>query len=531
MSSRAPRRRRDAASYVRHPPSEAGSGGLAVERPHPDGDIGMIVAMRLCVWRAQAIEWHTKGARCHMSEADPGSLRSVPYPVTDRERIPTKRYYDEQFYKLECERLWPHVWQMACRLEQIPNVGDWIEYTNLGRSVIVVRAKDGVKAYHNACRHRGVQLAAGHGNCKTQGFICPFHGWRWNMEGKNTFVYGKHMFDERQLDQADLALPQCRVEEFIGCAFINFDDEAVSLRESVGAMAAGLDAYNSDQMRAEWCYGTILPANWKTAMEAFMEGYHVMRTHPQLQNMVPILYNSMYGMDTGGIGLPINPNLSIRDNIVAQVKHIGLLSEGMAGMAHAKDVAVAEQLIDVDLPEDPMQAIGTWFGMLNHQVTEQGRARGEPTPDLNKIAVETPVKSVEFLFPNYFLLPFLSSMAAYRIRPLGPESCMFELWSITHFADGQEPEPVMEPIMLPYDSKTFPPIPQQDYENIPKQQIGLHAEGFEFMRLSKDVEGLISNYQQLIDGYLKGADPQALADGMKELSGNFDGPIKDLQFS
>ena len=105
-----------------------------------------------------------------------GGLRSVPFRVDDPERIPAQRYYDPEFYKLECEELWPHVWQMACRLEQIPEVGDWIEYSNLGKSVIVVRAKDGVKAFHNACRHRGVQFAEGHGNCRTQGFICPFHG-------------------------------------------------------------------------------------------------------------------------------------------------------------------------------------------------------------------------------------------------------------------------------------------------------------------------------------------------------------------
>src|SRR5579864_977336 len=99
------------------------------------------------------------------SMADGGNAPqwSVPFPVVDPERIPVKRYYDEEFYKLECERLWPHVWQMACRLEQIPNVGDWVEYTNIGKSVLVVRTREGVKAYHNSCRHRGVQLAHGHG--------------------------------------------------------------------------------------------------------------------------------------------------------------------------------------------------------------------------------------------------------------------------------------------------------------------------------------------------------------------------------
>ena len=455
---------------------------------------------------------------------------SVPFRITNLERIPTKRYYDEEFYRLECEKLWPHAWQMACRLEQIPNVGDFVEYSNLDKSVIVVRTQDGVKAYHNACRHRGVRLTVGHGNCRTQGFICPFHGWRWNMDGKNTFVYGKHMFSPEQLDKADLALPECRVELFVGCAFINFDDDAPSFRETLGPVAAGLDAYNADKMRAEWWYATVLPANWKVAMEAFMEGYHVMRTHPQLQNAVPMLYNNLYGKDTGGIGLPINPNLSVRENILAQVRHMELLSEGMAGMCHAKDVAVARSMMDVDLPEDSMQAIMMWYGMLNHQVTEQGRARGEPTPDLNEIAVKTPVKAIEFLFPHCFLLPFLSSMVAYRIRPLGPESCLFEIWSLTHFPQGQEPQPPKEPVMLPYDSDKFPPIPQQDYSNIPRQQLGLHAEGFEFMRLSKDIEGLISNFHQVLDGYLSGASLQRLSKATTQLSGGFDGPIKNLGF-
>jgi len=202
----------------------------------------------------------------------------------------------------------------------------------------------------------------------------------------------------------------------------------------------------------------------------------------------------------------------------------------MAGMCHAKDVAVARTLIDVELPDDPGQAIMQWFGTLNHCVTQAGLARGEPAPDLNHIAVNTPVKAVEFIFPNYFLLPFLSSMAAYRIRPLGPESCLFELWSLTHFPEGQEPPPVMEAVTLPYDSDQFPMIPRQDYSNIPIQQKGLHAQGFDFMRLSKEIEGLISNYQRIIDGYLKGVEPEKLSAATQKLAGNFDGPILDLGF-
>ena len=145
-------------------------------------------------------------------------------------------------------------------------------------------------------------------------------------------------------------------------------------------------------------------------------------------------------------------------------------------------------------------------------------------------SVSHPINAVEFLFPHYFLLPYFSSFSAYRIRPLGPESCFFEIYSLTMFPEGEEPEPVMEPVILPFDSPEFPPIPRQDYSNIPINQRGLHAKGFEFMRLSKDIEGLISNYQRIIDGYLAGVPQEKLAKANNLLGGNFDGPVFEFDF-
>ena len=462
-----------------------------------------------------------------------GGDSGFPHEVTDPERIPTPRYYDPEFYQREVEKLWPHVWQMACRLEQIPNVGDWIEYSNLGHSVMIVHTKDGsIKAYHNACRHRGVPLTEGgsSGNCKRKGFICPFHGWQWDMEGNNRFVYGKHMFSERQLDQDDLKLPQARVELWGGFVFVNFDDDAPGLHEQIGDMLDNMGARNVDTMRAEWWYSTELPANWKIAMEAFMEGYHVLRTHPQLHEAVPTLYNSRYGNDTGGLEAePYNPNIPLRQNITAQIKNFRLLSEGMAGMVHGKEVDIIQGLENAELPEDdPQQALNMWFGIVMAEITRQLGERGENVPNLIEVSQTHPVQAVEFLFPNMFMLPTFTSMSVYRIRPTGPETCRFEIWSLTQFPKGEENDPVMEPRELPYDSTEFPPIPQQDYSNIPLQQQGCHAEGFDFMRLSNTMEGLISNYNRIIDGYLRGTDLDKLATATRELGGNFDGPIKEL---
>ncbi len=481
-----------------------------------------------------------------MLKSADGALRAVPFPINDPERIPVQRYFDEEFYKAELEHVWPHVWQMACRLEQIPDVGDWVEYSNVGHSVLIVRTASGVKAFHNACRHRGVPIAGGYGNdegkvasgnCARSGFVCPFHGWRWNMDGENTLVYGKHLFSERQLEGEDINLVPCRVETWGGCAWINLDDDAPSVRETFGPLADRLDAHGMADLKMEWWYGTVLPANWKVAMEAFMEGYHVLQTHPQLGQARSGALRDTYAAETGLVGDPkeksrrnLVPGVSTRDVIAAQFRGMEQLSEGMAGMVHAKEVEIMRSLLDAELPDDPALAVGAWFGMVQQKIVDELRARGEPIPDLNKVAVSDPVNAVEFLFPHFFVLPVFSSMSSYRIRPLGPESCLFEIWSLTMYPDGADYSPPLEPTMLPFDSPEFPPIPRQDYSNIPIQQKGMHAKGFEFMRLAGSIEGLISNYQRIIDGYLAGVPQEKLTKAVNQLGGNFDGPILELGF-
>ena len=88
----------------------------------------------------------------------------VPWAVQAVDRIPKQRYYDPEFYALETELFWPRVWQMACRLEEIPKPGDFVEYEILDQSVIVVRVDAStVRAYYNSCRHRGMKLVEGSG--------------------------------------------------------------------------------------------------------------------------------------------------------------------------------------------------------------------------------------------------------------------------------------------------------------------------------------------------------------------------------
>ncbi len=451
---------------------------------------------------------------------------TVPLRIEHPEKIPAARYHDQAFFELERQKLWPHVWQMACRLEEIPEVGDYVEYSILEKSVIIVHTKSGVKAFHNACRHRGVRLATGPGNCGKQGFICPFHGWRWNAEGENTFVFGKQIFSEELLDRAEIDLKPCRVEFWAGCAFINFDNAAPSLLESLGPVADRLNARNADKLKMDWWYGTVLPTNWKLAMEAFMEGYHTMRTHPQLQQLSA--FGNPYGTDAEV--LTPNRSLDSRQAVNMQVDFLARLSSGMGGMVHDSEVAVLEQLRTMDVPEDPVEATMAFYARAHDEITRDGHGRGAPMFDVGKVSKEVEFHAVEFMFPHYFLLPMLSAMSSYRIRPLTPETCFFEIWSLVLRPEGEAYETPKVPTILPHDSPDFPEIPRQDYSNLPRQQLGLHAGEFEFMRLGKENEGMISNYQRLIDGYLAGLTPQQLARASQIVNAGFEGPILDIGF-
>ena len=96
--------------------------------------------------------------------------------------VPIEHYISREWHELEKERLWSRVWQFACREEHIPDVGDHIVYDIAGRSYIVMRsAPDTIKAYPNACLHRGRQLKQYDGNCSE--IRCPFHGFAWDLDG------------------------------------------------------------------------------------------------------------------------------------------------------------------------------------------------------------------------------------------------------------------------------------------------------------------------------------------------------------
>jgi Rieske 2Fe-2S family protein len=441
----------------------------------------------------------------------------VPWAVEAPDRIPKQRYYSPEFYALETEQFWPRVWQMACRLEEIPKPGDFVEYEILDQSIIVVRL-DGtsVRAYHNACRHRGMKLVEGRGSRRS--FVCPFHGWCWGLDGSSTFVARSELFAEDNLCPEDLRLASVRCELWGGCAWINLDDGAAPLRECIEPFASINDAWKVESLRTEWWKSCRLPVNWKLATEAFMEGYHVPQTHPQLLPHPQPAPPSQ------------RPDSAPTQDVIAtSLYFMRTLGEGMGGMVHENDIRIAEGLQNMELPADPAAAMATWRSTLNDAIVAWHRARGCDVPELNELDRRGVTDAIGFCFPHYFVLPTYSSASSYRIRPLGPEETLFEVWSLTRIPPDRATAKLEPPEPMAPDDPSWPTIPAQDFSNLPRQQKGLHARGFEYMRLSDRIEGLISNFERVVDGFLAGLPHDRLVPAIQRTNTTIDVPVADLE--
>ena len=441
----------------------------------------------------------------------------MPFAIEQADRARKERYYDADFFQLEAEQLWPRVWQMACRLEEIPDPGDFTEYEILDQSVIIVRGEDlEVRAFQNACRHRGVKIVDGRGTTDS-GFTCPFHGWCYGLDGANTHVPQRKTFAEHNLQPGDIDLTSVRCEVWGGCAWINLDDSAPPLRDCMEPAATILDGWQVESLRTEWWYACRLPVNWKLAEQAFQEQYHVVQAHPQL-----VIPGMRYSARPGA-------PFDARTFVDAELQYLRTMSEGMAGMVHANDVRIAEGLRDMELPADPEQAMATWYRTLNDAVVDWHRDAGSEIPDLNELEARGGAEPMGYCFPHWFVLPMYSSATSYRFRPLGREETLMEIWSLTRYPKGSEPGRPTPPEVWEWDDPRWPPIPAQDFSNLPRQQQGLHAKGFEYMRLSEKAEGHLSNFERTLDGFLAGRSYEDLLPALREINVNpLERPVVDI---
>ena len=196
--------------------------------------------------------------------------------------IPAEHYISREIVQLEKRLLWPRVWQLACRLEEIPYPGDYVTYDINDESIIVMReTPERIRAYYNVCPHRGRRLVEG---CGTAARLqCRFHGWQWGLDGKVIRILDREDWAGcPDMSDQDFQLAEIKLDTWAGFVFVNFDPHCEPLSSYLAPVPEFTDCFEFEKMRYRWYKSVRLPCNWKVALEAFSEGYHVFGTHPQL---------------------------------------------------------------------------------------------------------------------------------------------------------------------------------------------------------------------------------------------------------
>ena len=193
--------------------------------------------------------------------------------------IPGGRYTDPRFFELEKEHLWRKSWLLAAHLDDVPEPGCFRLWENAGQPVIIVHADGGaINAFYNTCSHRGAPVVT-EASGKRPRLTCKYHGWSYSHEGELLAIRDPEDF--RGLDFSCRGLTRIRCERFGNLIFVNFDDDAPTLLEWLGPVADEWKEFQFDKCRLAGRHVFDLNCNWKIAMEANTEVYHVKSIHPK----------------------------------------------------------------------------------------------------------------------------------------------------------------------------------------------------------------------------------------------------------
>lgn len=452
--------------------------------------------------------------------------------------VPAEIYYSREIHEQEIEKIWKTSWQLACHEDEIRNVGDYVVYDIATLSFIVVRtAKDEVRAFHNACLHRGRQLCD-HDGKAARFFRCPFHGWSWKIDGSLNEVPAH--WDFPTVDAETYALPSVQVGFWGGFVFINPDETAEPLDAFLGDLSDHFTLLPNERRFKAVHVAKVLRCNWKVAQEAFMEAYHVVATHPTILDVLGDV-NTKYDV-FGNYSRAISPMEVESPHIRPytpdpDAREFTRWKHPITGFVYERADEDLVHVTDHKGQISKFHADGSWIeGDLTHADPNMCNWVGgpllpdsadaplertrEPGPGETKRSIEAAVRrdalrpllgedadkisDAELIDAIFFsVFPNISPWGAfnpifYRFRPNGdnPEECIHECWFMLPAPDGDSrPDPA--PIQWLDADTDYTHAPElgllakvfnQDVHNMPKVQKGLKA--------MKNKEVIFANYQE-----------------------------------
>ena len=437
----------------------------------------------------------------------PEFLYTDEYENLGSDPIPASRYTDPDFFDLEKRKMWPRVWQFAAREEELPEPGDYVVYENVGKSFIVMRQEDGsVRAFGNVCLHRGRKLKTQDG--WTAELQCPFHGFTWNNDGSLKQIPCR--WDFPHLQNEEMKLPEISVGRWGGYIFIREAADGPSLEDYLAPMPDHFRRWKHEECATAIWVGKVVPANWKVVMEAFMESWHTVVTHPQLLPFTGDA-NSLYNIYGDHVNMTLTPFGTMSPHldpagreqqwIVDEfVKYNGRSSDNYEGDApeggynvKVPDGVTARAALGASLRE-------TTTKMFGHDVSFASDAEMMDAILYN-------------VFPNFSPWAGFQPNIVYRWRPWHDvDHCLMEVRILTRVPPGQSAPKAPPMKFLTTDQKwteaaelgILGDVFEQDMDNLPFVQEGLKATLNDKVQLANYQEIQIRQFQNTVAKYVNG---------------------------
>ena len=422
----------------------------------------------------------------------PESLRATSVGPLDGVDIAPSEFFDPEFHRLEMARMWNRVWQMACREEQVAAPGDSLVYEIGDASLIILRSDDGtIRAFHNSCLHRGTMLRTRPGNLSC--IRCPYHGLTWNTDGSLREI--PSAWDFPHIEDGDLQLPEARVDTWGGFVFVNLDPDAAPLADFLEDLPWHFESFPLEERWTSLHVVRTMPCNWKIAMEAFIESYHVMAVHPQL---LTTANDALTQYDVYG------------DNVSRMMTAVGVASEHLDPAPD--DTTIVTEMLGRKA-SDPVETVEP--GTARTVLAERVRASLERRTglDLSKLTDAELLDGIEyFLFPNLMVWAGYLTPFVYRFRPEGndPDRCIIEIWKLEPLPESGERPPAAPTRYLGPD-ETWADVPElgpfgrvfnQDGATIGRVQRGVKASVASKLNLSQYQESRIRHFHATLHAYL-----------------------------
>jgi phenylpropionate dioxygenase-like ring-hydroxylating dioxygenase large terminal subunit len=186
-------------------------------------------------------------------------------------------YADPAIFQRDVETMLSRHWLCAGHVSRVPNPGDYFLYEIAAESVIIARGQDGaLRALVNVCRHRGSRVCLeASGNAKL--FICPYHAWTYNLDG--SLRSARHMAEP--FDAAAHGLKQIHLQVVEGLIFVSFAETPLALDRVAEVLHQGYGPYGWADAKIAHRETYPIEANWKLAVENYVECYHCAPAHPE----------------------------------------------------------------------------------------------------------------------------------------------------------------------------------------------------------------------------------------------------------